>query len=166
MPGAEPLLGAAEAIPLGAASVDAVVCGQSFHWFRQDEALAEIRRVLKPGGRLGLIWNLRDDADEFQREVTTLFQPFVPEGRKGPRESVAPLVAPELVGEVENAVFPFQHELDADGVVDRMSSTSFVASAPDLLRRAFFANLRAAVAARGGRVAFRYTTEVYVTAVA
>ena len=166
VPGAEPLLGAAEAIPLDAASVDAVVCGQSFHWFRHGEALAEIRRVLKPGGRLGLIWNLRDDADEFQREVTTLFQPFVPEGRKGPRESVAPLVAPELVGEVENAVFPFQHELDADGVVDRMSSTSFVASAPDSVRRAFFASLRAAVAARGGRVAFRYRTEVYVTAVA
>ena len=96
--------------------------------------------------------------------MTTLFQPFVPEGRKGPRESVAPLVAPELVGEVEKAVFPFQHELDADGVVDRMSSTSFVASAPDSVRRAFFASLRAAVAARGGRVPFRYRTEVYVTA--
>lgn len=166
VPEAEPLLGAAEAIPLGPASVDAVVCGQSFHWFRHAEALAEIRRVVKPFGRLGLIWNLRDSDDDFQREVTALLRPFVPDDRNGPRESVAPLVAQELGGQVEKGVFAFHDELDEDGVVDRMSSTSFVASASDAARRAFFANLRAAVAARGGRVAFRYTTEVYVTAVA
>jgi len=103
--------------------------------------------------RLGSLENIARAKAELLEELPTgavailpdgvpELEPFVPEGRKGPRESVAPLVAPELVGEVEKAVFPFQHELDADGVVDRMSSTSFVASAPDLLRRAFFANLR------------------------
>ena len=44
VPAAEPVLGAAEAIPLADDAVDAVICGQSFHWFRHDEALPEIRR--------------------------------------------------------------------------------------------------------------------------
>lgn len=57
----EILAGSADAIPLPDASVDAVVCAQAFHWFATKEALAEIRRVLAPGGALGLIWNVRDE---------------------------------------------------------------------------------------------------------
>src|SRR5205823_1146807 len=60
VPESQALLGAAEAIPLSDDAVDAVVCGQSFHWFRTDEALREIRRVLRPNGGLGLIWNRRN----------------------------------------------------------------------------------------------------------
>ncbi len=54
--------GTAEAIPLADASVDAVVAAQAFHWFRAEEAVAEIHRVLKAGGGLGLIWNARDES--------------------------------------------------------------------------------------------------------
>ena len=52
--------GTAEAIPLDDSSVDAVTVGQAFHWFRGDEALAEIHRVLRPGGGLGIVFNSRD----------------------------------------------------------------------------------------------------------
>ncbi len=52
--------GTAEVIPLPAADVDAVLVGSAFHWFDQDRALAEIRRVLRPGGRLGMVGNLSD----------------------------------------------------------------------------------------------------------
>ena len=58
---AEALDGSAESIPLEDASVDAVAVGQAFHWFDQAAALAEIVRVLRPGGSLGLLWNLLDD---------------------------------------------------------------------------------------------------------
>jgi SAM-dependent methyltransferase len=54
--------GRAQALPLTDSSVDAVICAQSFHLFATAEALAEIRRVLKPDGALGLLWNLRDDS--------------------------------------------------------------------------------------------------------
>jgi SAM-dependent methyltransferase len=57
VPEAEALPGVAEAIPLDEASVDAVFTGQAFHWFANDVAVAEIARVLRPGGVLARLWN-------------------------------------------------------------------------------------------------------------
>lgn len=47
--------GTAEAIPFGDGAFAAVAVGDAFHWFDQARALAEIRRVLRPGGGLALI---------------------------------------------------------------------------------------------------------------
>lgn len=56
-PTAEALAGTAEAIPLGDGTADAVFAGQAFHWFATDRAVAEIARVVRPGGTLALLWN-------------------------------------------------------------------------------------------------------------
>ena len=58
---AESYAGTAEEIPLPDASVDAIVVGQAFHWFDASRALPEMVRVLRPGGTIGLLWNLYDD---------------------------------------------------------------------------------------------------------
>jgi SAM-dependent methyltransferase len=161
VPEAEPMLGAAEAIPLPDNSVDAVVCGQSFHWFRTDEALREIRRVLRADGGLGLVWNRRDPDDLVQNEITKLLEPFVPPGRPPIGAPVAAFVERTL-GETDRHSVRFQQDLDADEVVHRVASTSFVASAAAAKRRELEKALRALVAANGGSVPFRYVTEVFV----
>jgi len=69
-------VGSAESIPLESNSLDAVVCAQSLHWFAFVAALAEIRRVLRPGGQLGLIWNVRDESVEWVAALTRLIAPF------------------------------------------------------------------------------------------
>ncbi len=61
LPGVRTDLGAAESIPAPDSSYDVVIAAQCFHWFDPEAAIPEIVRVLKPGGRLALTWNQRDE---------------------------------------------------------------------------------------------------------
>jgi ubiquinone/menaquinone biosynthesis C-methylase UbiE len=70
--------GTAEEIPLPDASVDAVTVGQAFHWFERERALAEIARVLRPGGGLALLWNAWDKKDPLLAAVDALLRPHRP----------------------------------------------------------------------------------------
>lgn len=60
LPSVEALVGGAENIPVPDAAAEVVTVAQAFHWFDREPAYAEIRRVLVPGGRLGLVWNQAD----------------------------------------------------------------------------------------------------------
>ncbi len=72
--------GLAEAIPFPAASADAVTAADAFHWFDQAAALAEIRRVLRPGGGLALLWTVPDwSGASWAPEVGALIQGSRPE---------------------------------------------------------------------------------------
>lgn len=62
------LTGSAEQLPLDDASVDAVLCGQAWHWVDPRAAVPEVARVLRPGGVLGLLWNLRDERTDWVAE--------------------------------------------------------------------------------------------------
>lgn len=61
LPDVPALLGTAEEIPLPDDSVDSVLVAQAWHWFDPERAVKEVARVLRPGGRLGLVWNTRDE---------------------------------------------------------------------------------------------------------
>ena len=63
---------AAERIPIRSRSVDVVISAQAFHWFDPTLALPEIARVLRPGGRLALVWNLRDERIPWVRRLGEL----------------------------------------------------------------------------------------------
>ncbi|MGB9376371.1 MAG: class I SAM-dependent methyltransferase [Mycobacteriales bacterium] len=77
-PEAHPVAGTAESIPLADQSMDAVFAGQAFHWFRTDEALAEIARVLRPAGRLGLLWNMIDLSEPWAADLAAIMHEQVP----------------------------------------------------------------------------------------
>jgi SAM-dependent methyltransferase len=167
LPEAEVLAGTAEAIPLSAGSVHAVTVGQAFHWFRGDEALAEIHRVLRPEGRLGLIWNARDESAPFMAALTALMDryrgdaPAFRSDRWRPAFERTTLFTP-----LEHAEFKLDHELDPEGVIARVASVSFIAALPDDEREAVVARVQKLLEAdpatrRRRRLVLPYRTDVY-----
>ena len=162
-PGAEALRGAAEEIPLLDDSVDAITAGQAFHWFRHDEAIPELHRVLRPRGGVALVWNSRELDNPLQKEISELIAPFVPSGRPDPEEWPRPLGRSDLFGPLEERRFPFVQELDMDAVAERIASISFVAAAPVEARHELDAAVRRAADKLGGRIPFVYVTRAYVS---
>lgn len=77
LPHVEAHLGNAEQIPVADGSVDVVTVAQAFHWFDREVACAEIARVLRPGGTLGLIWNHSDPSCTWDRAAHRIAHPAV-----------------------------------------------------------------------------------------
>ncbi|XP_033741568.1 uncharacterized methyltransferase-like C25B8.10 isoform X2 [Pecten maximus] len=63
-------------IPLPENSVGTVVAAQCFHWFASEESLAEIRRVLVPGGRFVMVWNNKDWNVPWVKDIETILSEF------------------------------------------------------------------------------------------
>lgn len=72
LPGVPAVEAGADALPAVDSGVDAVLVGQAWHWFPHEAAVAEVRRVLRPGGRLGLLWNSTRWPDGWAREIALL----------------------------------------------------------------------------------------------
>jgi SAM-dependent methyltransferase len=121
--------GTAENIPVNAGAADALVCAQSFHWFATPTALAEIHRVLKPGGCLGLIWNVRDESLDWTAAMTAIMAPYegdAPRHGSGEWRKVFPATG---FGPLHEKRFHNGHSGPPEQViVDRVLSTSFIAA--------------------------------------
>jgi SAM-dependent methyltransferase len=155
------LEGTAERIPLDTASADLVTVAQAFHWFEGDAALAEIHRVLRPGGRLALVWNRRVTEDPVNQAIEAILAPHraeVPTHRWNHWR--ATFERTTLFGPLEEHVFPSEQHLNADGMADRIGSISFIASLPDKERANAQEEARALAA--GGPVTVPYRTEVQI----
>jgi SAM-dependent methyltransferase len=153
--------GMAEAMPLPAASADAVAVAQAFHWFDGDAALAEVHRVLRPGGALALVWNRRPMDDPLNHAIEELIAPH--RGHPSAFHTGAWRAAFErtqLFGPLEERVFPNDQSLDADGVVARVASVSFIAALDESERTPVLRAARALAGADG--VTIRQHTEVQV----
>ncbi len=167
LPEVEALPGDARQIPLADGSVDAVVCAQAFHWFATREALAEIRRVLKPGGMLGLVWNIRDESVEWVRRLTDIMAPHegdAPRYYNGEWRRVFP--APGF-GEMQERTFRHAHVGSPEQViVDRVASVSFIAALEQPAREHVLDQVHALIAStpslRGrAEVSVPYLTQAY-----
>lgn len=163
VPLAEVLEGTAEAIPLPDGSADAAVAAQAFHWFDGPRALAEIARVLRPGGRLGLVWNVRDESVPWVRRLTEVIDPYeggVPRYRTGRwRDAFAATAG--AFGPLAERRFRNDQETDPDGVVERVASMSFVAALPEDERAGVLAQVRALVEELGPGVTLPHRVDVY-----
>lgn len=166
-PSVDARAGTADALPLGDATVDAVVCAQAFHWFANTAALAEIARVLRPGGVLALIWNVRDASVRWVRALTEVVAPHegdAPRYHKGDWRRVFPAAG---FGPLEETRFAHAHVGSPEQVVvDRFLSVSFIAALPAPERAEVERRLRAVVAgepALAGRdtIAMPYRTDAF-----
>jgi SAM-dependent methyltransferase len=162
LPDVETLPGTAEAIPISGASVDAVFCAQAFHWFDGDPALAEIHRVLRPGGGLGLVWNVRDEAVEWERRLSELLSRYDADAprKKWGRWKEA-FERTMLFTPLEEREFEHRQEGDVDTMLARVASISFVASLSEKERASFLDEVRALVEPHKAPLVMHYRTEVY-----
>lgn len=139
LPDVELLEGAAEAIPLADESVDAVTVAQAFHWFDLDAALAEMHRVLRPGGGFALLWN-EWDFPALNAIVDRLRPSWARDEEVYERLLGAPLFRDFVERKWRHA-----DRVSAETVVDRVSSLSAVINASADDRAAALADVRALV---------------------
>jgi SAM-dependent methyltransferase len=157
---ADALEGTAESIPLEDGTADAVTAAQAFHWFNRDRALAEMTRVLRPRGGVALIWNVRDESHPLQHAYAEAIRPYKGDAYPGGSGHPAgePLASP-LFTDVEERTFAHVQLMDADGLVARASSVSFIAQLPEDERARLLERVRAL--APPGRFEFPYVTKVF-----
>jgi SAM-dependent methyltransferase len=148
------LAGNAEAIPLEDASVDHVFAGEAFHWFDLEPALAEIRRVLAPGGGLAVLWNVpRWDAPwaaavgeaivrhrDRRDHPWTRGEPFALDARIHGRDDWTPVVT---------RGFPHEQAVTRGQFLDNVASMSFIAALDDAARAAALADVEGVLVAHG-----------------
>jgi SAM-dependent methyltransferase len=154
VPGIEILEGSAEELPVPDGTFDAVTAGQAFHWF-EARALPEIARVLRPGGLLGVVVNLRDTSEPWVAELARILRH--PEA-DAEIETFGP-----LFGRVEEASFRHSMAIDVAALLGLVSSRSYTIVMPADERDAMLAEVetlgrRAAAASPDGELRLPYVT--------
>jgi SAM-dependent methyltransferase len=154
MPGIEILEGSAEELPVPDGAFDAVTAGQAFHWF-EERALPEFARALRPGGLLGVIFNLRDESEPWVAELARILRH--PEA-DAEIETFGPLFGP-----VAEATFTHAQQIDVPGLLGLVSSRSYTIVMPADERAEMLAGVealgrRAAAASTDGELRLPYVT--------
>lgn len=162
VPGVEVIDCTAEQISWPDDDADAVVAGQAFHWFDAPRALADIHRVLRERGGLGLIWNKRDERVAWVARLGEIMEPYeTNEPRHGRGDWRAVVADVGLFTDLEEAEFPHRQLLDVDGLVDRVTSVSFIAIQPADVRARIVDDVTALATELGERIELPYRTQVY-----
>ena len=125
LPGIQTLVGTAERLNLPDESADAAVLGQAWHWVDPVAGSAEIGRVLRPGGVLGLIWNIRDEAEPWVGRLGAIM--------KGSRaEQLLAEGGPEVsapFGELEERTWRWERPMTRAALTAMVHSRSYVITA-------------------------------------
>jgi ubiquinone/menaquinone biosynthesis C-methylase UbiE len=130
VPGVPALGAVAEALPFRSGSLDAITVAQAIHWFDRGPALAELHRVLRPDGRLGVIGNHRDRSVAWVNTVWTLVDEIERDApwRGHEKSQVDTFRDQPWFTPATTAMFPNEQRLTPEQVVDRIRSISHVAA--------------------------------------
>jgi SAM-dependent methyltransferase len=145
-PGVQAVAGRGEVIPVPDASADGVFVSSAWHWLDPGQAVPEIARGLRDGGRLGVIWTDRDRQTDWVAELNRVSRPrpVKPAGdvrsRRHRHEVMLPDNAP--FENIASASFTFTRTMTVDGVVDWLATYSRVITAPEGERAAGLARAR------------------------
>ena len=124
--------GTAEEVPAADASVDVVTVAQAFHWFDAPGALAEVARVLRPGGRLALLWNERDEATPWVAEMSRIIRWHERTVSRYQHVDWADVVARAgRFTALEERVVPWSQPMSRALLADRVRSISYIAAMPE-----------------------------------
>jgi SAM-dependent methyltransferase len=154
-------IGTAEAIPLAVSSIDVVTVAQAFHWFDAPRALAELARVLRPGGGLAIVWNEQDESVFWVAELSRLMHwdgqmPYDPD-----TDWAALVAASGAFTALEVASFRFDQLLDRELLCERVASSSYIAAMAPAEREEILARVRELVAGFPEPFALPYVCDVY-----
>jgi SAM-dependent methyltransferase len=150
-PDVRALEGRGESIPLPDASADAVFVSSAWHWMDRELTVPEIGRVLRNGGRLGLIWTSRDREVDWVRDLDRLPRGDSVDAQLADRfrqRLYFDLPEPQIFDNIEREVFRFERTMTLDDVVAMLGtySRAIIASADD--RGQALADARAALRER------------------
>jgi SAM-dependent methyltransferase len=144
LPDVPTVVAGAEALPLPDDDVDVVTAAQAAHWFDPAPAAAEMARVLRPGGTVGLLWSLRDDRAPW---VAALSAILAAEGVERFRPAtVADVLAREMDATVEATEQVFVQRATPDDVVAGLATRSYAAAMTPERRAAFLDGVRELIA--------------------
>jgi len=153
--------GTAEALPERDNSYDTVVVAQSFHWFEPDAALNEIHRVLRRGGHLVTVWNVKDgDADWFKAYMEIVDRHAGDTPRHVDMRWREAIDGDSRYQLVDDWHVDSPGPTDRDGVVARALSTSFIAALPDQDRERVAVDLRQILEGVDEPIRFPYRSEL------
>jgi len=127
LPDTPALLGSAEQIPLPDNDVDAVLVAQAWHWFDQEQAVAEIARVLRPGGRLGVLWNTRDERSGWVKDFGRIV------GLEHDRDN-ATVDLPEPFTDIATHQVEWTNYITREALIDYVASRSYCITSPAEVR--------------------------------
>ena len=142
---AVPILGTtAEQLAFRDASLDAVTVAQAFHWFDHERAIAELARTLRPGGRVGLVWNARDRSVEWVDRVWSIMDRVEKRAPWRDHDEWSDSSYTDLPGFGELHTAQFRHEqlVTPEAMVQRVASVSHVAVLPEVERAAVLEEVR------------------------
>jgi SAM-dependent methyltransferase len=171
LPGLPVASATAEALPFARGSLHGIVVAQAFHWFDAPAALAEFHRVLRPGGRVGLIWNARDRSVPWVDEVWSIMDrvekraPWRNHDDAGAWQREMFVDSPGF-SPLTAATFHQEQLLSPDAVVERVRSVSHVAVLPPDRQAVVLDEVRAVLrtdpaTAGGDLLALPYRVDAY-----